>query len=99
MIGKKDEARDVLRKAVAINPKGIASPGPFNQIALAIAATDKPDAAIDWLLNATEIYPNDANPFGTLGDLYDKSGRQDLLLRPTRRPSPSIRRSKKRRQD
>ncbi|MFY9622465.1 MAG: tetratricopeptide repeat protein [Pyrinomonadaceae bacterium] len=80
MVGKKDEARNALRKAVAISSKGIASTGAFNQIALAIAGTDKPGAAIDWLLNATEIYPNDANLFGTLGDLYDTTGQSERAI-------------------
>lgn len=80
LVGRKNEARNALRKAVAISSKGIASTGAFNQIALAIAGAVKLDVAIDWLLNATEIYPNDANLFGTLGDLYEKSGRQDLAV-------------------
>lgn len=77
LLGKKDEARTTLKKAVAINSKGIASAGALNQIALAIAGADKLSAAIDWLEISTEIYPTDANLFATLGDFYEKSGRPE----------------------
>jgi tetratricopeptide (TPR) repeat protein len=60
--------------------EGIASPGTLNQIALAIAGADKLSAAIDWLEISTEIYPTEANLFGTLGDFYEKSGRRELAV-------------------
>ena len=80
LLGKKDEARALLRSALAMNPKGMASAGVLNQVALAIVAAEKIDeaqrlnAAFTWLEIATEIHPNDANLFATLGDLYQKSG-------------------------
>ena len=79
VLGKNDEARALLRKALAMNPKGMASPGVLNQIALALAnadtlGSDKLHAAIAWLQIATEIHSHDANLFVTLGDLYQKAG-------------------------
>ena len=76
LIGKKDDAGTVLQKAVALNSKGIASSGAMNQIALAIAAIDKLNVAIEWLEISTGLYPRDANLFGKLGDFYQKLGRQ-----------------------
>jgi tetratricopeptide (TPR) repeat protein len=52
----------------------------LNQIALAIAALEKLSEAIDWLEISTEIYPKDANLFGILGDLYQKSGRREQAI-------------------
>jgi tetratricopeptide (TPR) repeat protein len=80
LLGKKDEARTTLRKVVAINSKGIASPGAMNQIALAIAGADKLSAAISWLEISTEIYSTDANLFATLGDFYEKNGRPEQAI-------------------
>lgn len=70
----------MLKKAVAMDPKGMASPGTLNQISLAIAGADKLDAAIAWLEISTETYPNDANLFGTLGDLYEKAGQPERAV-------------------
>jgi len=80
LIGKKDEARTTLRRAVGINPRGIGSPVALNQIALAIANTDKFSAAIDWLEISTEIYPGDANLITTLGEFYQKGGRTEQAV-------------------
>ena len=75
ILGKTDEARQSLKKAVAINSKGIASARVSNQIALALAGANKLDAGIEWLRIATEIYPKEAALYGTFGDYYLK---QDL---------------------
>lgn len=80
ILGKKDEARTTLRSAVTINSKGIASRGAFNQIALAIAGAKKPAAAITWLEISTEIFPQDAALFATLGDLYDQTGQSEQAI-------------------
>ena len=74
IIGKTDEARGVLRKAVSIDSKGIASAGAFNQIGLAIAGADQLPAAIEWLKLAVELYPDDAALYASMGDLYKKQG-------------------------
>jgi CubicO group peptidase (beta-lactamase class C family) len=80
IIGKKDEARESLKKAAAINSRGIASAGAINQIALALVGIDKLDAAIDWLKIGTEIYPKGAALYSSLGDLYGKQGRQEQAI-------------------
>jgi hypothetical protein len=41
IVGKKDEARESLKKAAAINSRGIAIAGAVNQIALALAGVEK----------------------------------------------------------
>lgn len=80
IIGKTDEAREYLKKAVAINSRRIASAQALNQIALAIAGADKLPAAIEWLKIATEIYPKEAALYGTLADLYLKQGHRDQAI-------------------
>ena len=78
ILGKKDEARATLKRAVAINSKGMASPDVLNRIALAIANADKLPAAIAWLEISTEIYSTNPTLFTGLGDLYQKSGQHEL---------------------
>jgi CubicO group peptidase (beta-lactamase class C family) len=80
IIGKKDEARESLKRASSINSRGIASAGALNQIALALAGIGKPDAAIDWLKLAIEIYPREAPLYSTLGDVYGKQGRREQSI-------------------
>lgn len=80
IIGKKDEARESLKRASGINSRGIAGSGALNQIALALAGNGKPDAAIDWLKLAIEIYPREAPLYSTLGDVYGKQGRREQSI-------------------
>lgn len=80
IIGKKDEARESLKKAAAINSRGIASAGAANQIALALVGIEKLDAAIDWLKIGTEVYPKAAALYSSLGDLYLKQGRPEQAI-------------------
>ncbi|HKP73572.1 MAG TPA: tetratricopeptide repeat protein, partial [Pyrinomonadaceae bacterium] len=80
MVGRKDEAREWFRRAASISSKGIASANTSNQIAQAMAGADKPEAGIEWLRLATEIYPKEASLYGTLGDLYQKLGRREQAV-------------------
>lgn len=80
MLGKKEDARSEIKRAAAINSKGMASSAVLNRIALAIAETGKLSEAISWLEISVEIYPNDAALFGTFGDLYQKAGRVERAV-------------------
>lgn len=80
IIGKKDEARESLKRAAGINSKGIAGAGALNQIASALTGIGKLDAAVDWLELAIEIYPREARLYGTLGDAYRKQGRREQSI-------------------
>jgi CubicO group peptidase (beta-lactamase class C family) len=80
VLGKKDEARESLRRATDINSKGIASPRVLNQIALALAGIDKLEAGIAWLNLATEIYPKEAVLYGSLGDFYRQQGQREQAI-------------------
>ncbi len=80
LIGRKDEARESLKRAAGINSKGIAGAGTVNQIALALSGIGKLDAAIDWLEIAIEIYPREARLYGTFGDVYSKQGRREQSI-------------------
>jgi CubicO group peptidase (beta-lactamase class C family) len=80
IIGKTDEARQALKRAVAISSAGIASARALNQIALGIAGVDKLASAIEWLIIATEMYPKEAALYGTLGDFYLKQSRREQAI-------------------
>lgn len=80
IIGRKDEARESLKRAAGFDSKGIAGAGALNQIALALTGIGKPDVAIDWLQLAIEIYPREARLYGTLGDVYGKQGRREQSI-------------------
>ena len=69
VLGKKDEARQPLKKAAGINSNGIAGAKALNQIAFALAGI-RAEAAIDWLKLASEIYPKEAVLYNSLGDFY-----------------------------
>jgi len=80
ILGRTDEARQSLKKAVAINSKGIASARVSNQVALALAGANKLDAGIEWLRIATEIYSKEAALYGTLGDFYLKQNQREPAI-------------------
>ncbi|HEX8178061.1 MAG TPA: serine hydrolase [Pyrinomonadaceae bacterium] len=80
VLGEKDEARASLKRAAAINQRGIASAKTLNQIALALAGIDKLEAGIEWLKLATEIYPKEAPLYSSLGDFYRKQGRREQAV-------------------
>lgn len=80
LLGKTNEVRQSLKKAAAINSRGIASARALNQIALALAGANKLDAGIDWLKIATEIYPKEATLYGTLGDFYLKQSQREQAI-------------------
>ncbi len=80
LLGKMDQARESLKRASAINSKGMASPRVLNQIALALAGANKLDTGIEWLKIATDIYPKEPALYGTLGDFYLKQNLREQAI-------------------
>jgi CubicO group peptidase (beta-lactamase class C family)/tetratricopeptide (TPR) repeat protein len=80
ILGKKEETLESLKKAAAINSRGIASAKALNQIALNLAGVAKLEAGIEWLKVAIEIYPREAGLYGTLGDFYQKQGQKEQAI-------------------
>jgi CubicO group peptidase (beta-lactamase class C family)/tetratricopeptide (TPR) repeat protein len=80
VLGNKDEARAVLKRAVSINANGIASARALNQISRNLAGIDKLDASIEWLNLAVELYPKEAMLYDALGDMYLKKGQNEQAI-------------------
>ncbi|MBV9210776.1 MAG: class A beta-lactamase-related serine hydrolase [Acidobacteria bacterium] len=80
MLGRKDEARAALKKGASINANGIASARVMSQIARALAAINRTDASIAWLLISAELYPKDAAIYDTLGDIYLKQQQKQQAI-------------------
>jgi tetratricopeptide (TPR) repeat protein len=79
ILGNKEEARIFLKKAARINNGGIASARVLNQIAFGLAGI-KVESAIDWLQIVTEIYPEEAVLYNTIGDFYQRQGQRELAI-------------------
>jgi tetratricopeptide (TPR) repeat protein len=79
ILGDKAGARAAVKKGASVNANGIAGAGASNQIGRALAGINQLDAAIEWRHLAIELYPQEAALQDTLGDMYLKKGRMEML--------------------
>lgn len=70
--GQKERALSLLKRSFEINPRGEANPGSLNGTAYAIAGIGQNEGALNLLLVAVELFPNEANLFDSVGEFYLK---------------------------
>ena len=63
-----------LRKSASINPNGLAAAGGLNNVAYELAGAGRFEDAIAILKTGTELYPQEANLYDSLGEFYLKKG-------------------------
>ena len=78
----KDEAAGIvaLKKSVALNPTGAASPGGLNNVAYQLAGVGMVDDAIAILKAAIQLHPKEANLYDSLGEFQLRKGEKALAL-------------------
>lgn len=81
LAGEKEKGKQYLKKAAEINGNGAASANSLNQSAYNIAgATGKFDDPLALLFAASELYPQDANLYDSIGDFYSRKGMKDKAI-------------------
>ena len=78
LAGEKEKGKQFIKKAAEINPNGGASANGLNQTAYNVAgATGVIDDSLALLFVASELYPQDANLYDSIGDFYSRKGMKD----------------------
>ena len=81
IFGEKDKARQLLKKASAINAVGAASADNLNSTAYDFAVAGQPDAGLELLKAAVDLYPKDANLYDSIGEFYLKKGEKEEAVK------------------
>ncbi len=74
LTGDKEKGKDFLKRAAAINPNGMASADGLNALAYRMDGTGITDDALTVLLTASELYPQEANLYDSIGEFYARKG-------------------------
>jgi CubicO group peptidase (beta-lactamase class C family) len=69
-----------LKKSLALEANGLATPGGLNNIGYQFAGAGLVDEAIAVLKAAIELHPNEANLYDSLGEFYLKKGEKAKAL-------------------
>jgi CubicO group peptidase (beta-lactamase class C family) len=79
--GDKEKGKEFLKRSAESNPNGQASAGGLNSAAYNIAAaTGLIDEPLTLLLTASELYPQDANLYDSIGEFYSRKGMKDKAI-------------------
>jgi CubicO group peptidase (beta-lactamase class C family)/tetratricopeptide (TPR) repeat protein len=79
--GDKEKGKQFLKRSTDLNPNGQASAGGLNSAAYNIASSSGLlDEALTLLLVATELYPQEANLYDSLGEFYSRKGMKDKAI-------------------
>ncbi len=79
--GDKEKGKEFLKRSKDINPNGQASAGGLNSAAYNIANNaGLIDDALTLLLAATELYPQEANLYDSIGEFYSRKGLKDKSI-------------------
>ncbi len=70
LAGDKEKGKQFLKRSAELNPNGMAGAGGLNQTAINLAGAGLTDDALTLLLTATELYPQEANLYDTIGEFY-----------------------------
>lgn len=76
----KEKGKQFLKRSAELNPNGMASAGGLNTTAYNMAGTGLTDGALTLLLVASELYPQDANLYDSIGEFYAKKGIKDKAI-------------------
>jgi CubicO group peptidase (beta-lactamase class C family) len=76
--GAREQARAQIGRALALNPRGLASASGLNGVAYQLAGFGKTDQSLELLKLAVELHPKDANLYDSMGELYLAKGQKDL---------------------
>lgn len=75
--GDKEKGKQTLRRAIELNPGGLASAGSLNNFAYTMERIGRRDSGIEILQIAIELYPQEANLYDSIGEFYAKKGMRD----------------------
>ncbi len=76
LTGDAEGARPLIRKSLEIDPEGGAGAVHLNVLAYELANAGKPEAGLQLLMAATEIHPNVANLYDSIGEFHFHLGNQ-----------------------
>lgn len=78
--GEGEKGKQFLERAAEINPNGPASAGSLNQTAYNLAGGGLADEGLTLLLAASELYPQDANLYDSIGEFYANKGLKEKTV-------------------
>ncbi|HVE55347.1 MAG TPA: serine hydrolase [Pyrinomonadaceae bacterium] len=77
---EREKGKQFLKRSAELNPNGMASANGLNTTAYNMAGTGLTNGALTLLLVASELYPNDANLYDSIGEFYAKKGLKDKAI-------------------
>jgi CubicO group peptidase (beta-lactamase class C family) len=80
LTGDKEKGKQFLKRAAELNPNGLGSAGGLNSAAYAVASEGSIDEALTLLLTASELYPQEANLYDSIGEFYSRKGMKDKAI-------------------
>lgn len=81
ILGEKDKAKQLLKKASEINAEGAAHVDNLNSIAYDLSSAGKPGMGLELLKAVVELYPKDANLYDSIGEFYLKKGEKEEAIK------------------
>ena len=76
----REKGKQYLKRSAELNPNGMAGAGGLNTTAYNMAGTGLNDEALTLLLVASELYPQEANLYDSIGEFYAKKGMKDKAV-------------------
>jgi CubicO group peptidase (beta-lactamase class C family) len=80
LTGEKEKGKPYLRRSAELNPNGLAGAGGLNQTAYNLAGAGLTDDALTLLFAATELYPQEANLYDSIGEFYVRKGMKEKAV-------------------
>ncbi len=80
LAGQKEKGKQFLKTAAGINGNGAAGAGGLNGLAYDLAGVGQLDGGLALLQVASELYPQDANLYDSLGEFYLKKDMKDKAI-------------------
>lgn len=80
LAGQKEKGKQFLKTAAGINGNGLAGAGGLNGLAYDLAGIGQLDGGLALLQVASELYPQDANLYDSLGEFYLKKDMKDKAI-------------------
>lgn len=78
--GDKEKGKQFLRRSAELNPNGMAGAGGLNQTAYNLAGAGLTDDALTLLLTASELYPQEANLYDSIGEFYARKEMKEKAI-------------------
>lgn len=80
LFNEREKSVPYFKKAVELNPNGLAGAGGINGLAYQLAGAGKTDAALELLKMGVELHPREANLYDSIGEFYAKKGDKEKAV-------------------